>query len=200
MHVRMTSAIAGCGTAALLFGCARDAATTAVAVPSATGNATAAAATRIGPTIEAALAMHLLTPSPEHRVSIHVRTVRRSEIRGQVDTAERLLARTERSDTSWYDDDRAILARANAVAHRAQLAGDAVARDVMTDLVQGEDFLYDSAAAASCSRPDATQYLHAARSYIDMAARNLTEEKPNPIDWRAPVPEVHAEEDTGCVR
>lgn len=197
----------GLACLALPLGCAHHADPSDVAAPSATGTSNGAQAddpAHSGPTVAAALRLHLVTPPPTVPATTRVRVVTRADLRKQLDTAKSLLARAEKSDNSWYDDERPALAAADKVARRTQKASDAVAKDVMTNLVQGEDFLYDAAAAAKCgrrdatARQDATAYLRAAHAYIEMAARDLTHNMPNPADWSAPVPEVHEEEGQGC--
>jgi hypothetical protein len=131
-------------------------------------------------------------------------------MRKELDAAKSLFARVEKSDESWYHDDRPVQAQADLLLRRAQKRSDTVAQDVMTNVVQGDDFIYDAAADAQCGRQnstarqvvlmrkDAATYLRAADIYIEMGARDLARYMPNPVDWSPPVPEVHAEEDTGC--
>jgi len=202
--------------AALTLGCARQTNVSNAAAPSATAGssttgttgAVANASGRIGPTIQTALQLHLLTPAPTLAKTMPVRHVTHAEMQRALDRAESLLARSERSDNSWESRDRSALTVTDNLRSRALASNDIVAKDMLTDLVQGEDFLYRAADDAHCSstrgaavaylRNDATAYLRAAREYITMAARDLAHRAPNPDDWSAPVPEVHEEEGEGC--
>lgn len=197
--------------AALTLGCARHTSAAPAATGGDSGTATSDVASvaeaRIGPTLETALQLHLL-PAPTQPKSSSSRLVTRAEMQSALDRAERLLARSERSDNSWDSADRSALTRTDNLRSRAQASGDIAAKDMLTDLVQGEDFLYDAADDAQCSsrsdatvpylRRDASAYLRAAREYIEMARRDLANRAANPEDWSAPVPEVHEEEGEGC--
>jgi hypothetical protein len=143
--------------------------------------------------------LRLTTPRPSHSAATPARAVTHEEIQRELARAKELLARTKRSDHHWSDD-RSPLIHIDEIANRAKLGNDPVAKDVTTNLAQGEDYLFDAEVAANCSRrrEDAAEYLRAARSYIDMAASDFARNRRNPGDWSPPVPETHEEEGEGC--
>ncbi len=188
-------------SATLFTGCAHHTATADATAPAAAATAAASIGNDApsGPTVARAVQLRRTTPRPSDPAASPARGVTREELQRELARAKHLLTRTERSDRHWSDD-RSPLIHIDEIANRAKLGNDPVAKDVTTNLAQGEDFLFDAEVAANCSRQreDAAQYLRAARSYIDMAASDFARKRQNPGDWSPPVPETHEEEGEGC--
>ena len=195
-------------SATLFAGCAHHAGTVDATAPAATAIAAAPIGSNApsGPTVVRAAQLRLLTPRQIHPAAARARAITREEIQRELDRAKHLLARTNGADHRWSDD-RAPLIHIDELASLARSGNDLVAKDVTTNLAQGEDFFFDAEIAANCSRrgstvrylrEDAAEYLRAARSYIDMAASDFAYNRQNPDDWSPPVPETHEEEGEGC--